>query len=425
MASAEVPPSLWSGFYKKPLRERQNQLRLMFPSLFRTAPTTLTPSAALTTAQATARAAAAAAEATRETKDAATTDAPRDHERVSAAAAAERAEANTATSPTRRRRSSAAVAVDTAAPTTPAAAAATTATGAPFPIAGLDDAVADHMIENCIGTVGLPVGLALNLVMNGEPLIVPMAVEEPSVVAAVSHAAKTVASAGGFAAVHAERNIMIAQIQVLDVLDLVTAAMQLTSHTAELVALGNRFCESMVARGGGVQDITVRTVTPRAPRQGGATALRGATALGPPATKRAAYLAVHVLVDVCEAMGANVVNAVAEGMADRVAEISGGRIGLRILSNLAVHRTARVRGAGPGHGVPPKQPERRRRWPLIAGRPALAARAACSRSPRRASESRPATWPTRASRARKWWPPLWRPTTLRTTIHSGPPPPTR
>jgi len=280
------PPSLWSGFYKKPLRERQNQLRLMFPNLFRTAP----PDGGAP-----------------ERGDGAETG---------GAAAAK------STSPLRspRKPGGAGGELDDA-----------------FPIRGLDDAVADNMIENCIGTVGLPVGLGLHLVMNGTPYVVPMAVEEPSIIAAVSNAARTLAGAlgGGFVARHSPANVMIAQLQVLDVADVEAAAVAVRAHRDELVELGNRFCPSMVERGGGVRGVEARRIDPRPPRLP-----KGAQAR-PVAVQP--YVVVHILVDVCEAMGANVVNTVAEGIAPRVAAITGGRIGLRILSNLAVHRVAQVR----------------------------------------------------------------------------------
>ncbi|CAJ0757834.1 18102_t:CDS:2, partial [Entrophospora sp. SA101] len=86
-----------------------------------------------------------------------------------------------------------------------------------FPINGLDENIADNMIENCIGTIGLPVGLALNFVINDKPIVIPMSIEEPSVIAAVSGAAKTISSYKGFTAIAPERNMIIAQVALLDI----------------------------------------------------------------------------------------------------------------------------------------------------------------------------------------------------------------
>jgi hydroxymethylglutaryl-CoA reductase len=182
---------------------------------------------------------------------------------------------------------------------------------------GLDPATADKTIENVIGTYALPFALTLNLQMNGRDYLVPMVVEEPSVVAAASNAAKMVRAGGGF---HAEADppIMIAQIQLDRVPDVERARHALREHECALLALADAAIPNLVARGGGARGLEVRD-------------------LGE------GWLVVHVLVDCRDAMGANLVNTVAEALAAPIAELTGGRIGLRILSNLSDRRMVRVR----------------------------------------------------------------------------------
>jgi hydroxymethylglutaryl-CoA reductase len=184
---------------------------------------------------------------------------------------------------------------------------------------GLDAPRADKVIENVIGTYAIPFALGLNVQMNGEDYLAPMVVEEPSVVAAASHAAKIVRSCGGFEA-EADAPLMIAQIQLDSVPDAARAARAILDHERELRALADEAVPTLVERGGGARAIEVRD-------------------LG------AGWLVVHVLVDCRDAMGANTVNTVAEALSDRVAELAGGRVGLRILSNLCDQRCVRVRCA--------------------------------------------------------------------------------
>ena len=181
---------------------------------------------------------------------------------------------------------------------------------------GLDLETADRMIENAVGTLALPFGIALNVQVNGTDYLVPMAIEEPSVVAAASHAAKRVRAAGGFQATMDE-SLMAAQIEIHDVPSADAALTRVRGARAELLALANRAVPGLVERGGGARDITVRD-------------------LGE------GFLVTHVLVDCCDAMGANLLNTVAEALGDRVAELSGGELGLRILSNFCDRRVARV-----------------------------------------------------------------------------------
>ncbi|MFY2559412.1 hydroxymethylglutaryl-CoA reductase, degradative [Corallococcus terminator] len=187
----------------------------------------------------------------------------------------------------------------------------------------LQPALANQMIENAVGTFSLPLGVGLNLQVNGRDYLVPMAVEEPSVVAAVSFAAKIVREAGGFYA-EADESMMIGQVQVTRYGDPTEATEKILAHKEQLLALANSFHPAMVARGGGAKDVEVRVLpAPEGPR-------------GEP------LLVVHILIDTQEAMGANLINTVAEGVAPLVEQITGGKVYLRILSNLADRRLARA-----------------------------------------------------------------------------------
>ncbi|MFT3770014.1 MAG: hydroxymethylglutaryl-CoA reductase, degradative [Minicystis sp.] len=187
--------------------------------------------------------------------------------------------------------------------------------------AALDDGglalpTAERMVENAVGTLALPFGIALNFQINGVDYLVPMAVEEPSVIAAASHAAKRVRAGGGFRA-EATDPIMAAQIEVHDVPDPAAAVARIREARAELLAAADRAVPGIVERGGGARDIEVRDI-------GGG------------------FVVTHVLVDVRDAMGANLVNTVAEALGARVAELANGRLGLRILSNYCDRRLVRV-----------------------------------------------------------------------------------
>ncbi|HRQ14842.1 MAG TPA: hydroxymethylglutaryl-CoA reductase, degradative [Promineifilum sp.] len=186
---------------------------------------------------------------------------------------------------------------------------------------GLTPGQADHMIENALGTYALPLGVAANFLINGRDYLIPMTVEEPSVLAAVSHAAKLIRAGGGFAA-EASEPVMIGQIQVLDLDDLAAATLALEAHRTELMALADSCSRSIVKRGGGSRDIELRPFPD--------------TPVGP-------MLVIHLLYDTRDAMGANAINTAVEAIAPRVAELTGGRVNLRILSNLADRRTATAR----------------------------------------------------------------------------------
>ncbi|HET7676134.1 MAG TPA: hydroxymethylglutaryl-CoA reductase, degradative [Gammaproteobacteria bacterium] len=172
---------------------------------------------------------------------------------------------------------------------------------------------ADKMIENVIGVMGLPVGLGLNFLVNGKDYVVPLVVEEPSIVAALSSAAKLVRSAGGFSTESTEA-ILIGQIQVVDIKHVAKAQAALLQRKDEIINLANSLHPKMVARGGGVEDIEVLV---HASPDGGRD-----------------MVVVHLLVNTCDAMGANLVNTMCEGVAPLIEAITDGKVFLRILSNL-------------------------------------------------------------------------------------------
>jgi len=182
---------------------------------------------------------------------------------------------------------------------------------------------ADAMIENAVGVLGLPVGIGLNFLINGEDVLIPMAVEEPSVVAAVSLAAKIAREGGGFTA-EADRARMIGQVQLTNVADPAAARAALLRDKQQILDAANALQPGMKARGGGAQDLEVRLVPVGA--NGSAET----------------HVVVHLLVDTQDAMGANLINTMCEGVAPLVERITGGRVRLRILSNLADQRLARA-----------------------------------------------------------------------------------
>jgi len=184
---------------------------------------------------------------------------------------------------------------------------------------GLDPDVADAMSENVIGSFGIPLGIALNFLVDGCDVLVPMATEEPSVVAAASNAAKMVRESGGFFG-DADPSIMIGQIQLDDVADANDAPAKIARVSDALIGIGNEAIPGMVARGGGVRRIETRVID--APT---------------------GLVVIHAHIDVGDAMGANTVDTVAEAIAGPIREVLGGKVGLRILSNLATGRLVRVR----------------------------------------------------------------------------------
>ena len=192
---------------------------------------------------------------------------------------------------------------------------------------GLDAGQADLMIENTLGTFELPLGIAVNFLINGQDYLVPMAVEEPSVLAAVSHAAKLFRAGGGFTATSTDP-VMIGQIQVLDIPDLDVAVAAIEENKEGLLEQANCCDRIIVELGGGARDIIARPFSE--------------TSVGP-------MLIVHLLFDTRDAMGANAVNTAVEALAPMIADLTGGRTSLRILSNLADQRMAMARGTIPAH----------------------------------------------------------------------------
>ncbi|WP_298007627.1 hydroxymethylglutaryl-CoA reductase, degradative [uncultured Anaerolinea sp.] len=188
-------------------------------------------------------------------------------------------------------------------------------------VPGLTPEQADHMIENVIGVYGLPLGIARYFRVNGRDVLVPMALEEPSVVASASFMAKLALQGGGFFAT-ASAPEMIGQMQVLDLDDPASARLKILEHRQELLDEATAVDPVLAKLGGGARDLEVRLIAD--------------SPIGP-------YLVVHLIYDVRDAMGANAVNTAMERLAPRVEQISGGRVHLRILTNLAERRVARAR----------------------------------------------------------------------------------
>jgi hydroxymethylglutaryl-CoA reductase len=191
--------------------------------------------------------------------------------------------------------------------------------------------VADLMIENVIGTFGLPLGIGVNFVINDREIMIPMVVEEPSVVAAVSNMAKLTRQCGGFTA-KAESSIMIGQIQLMPCGNTEATAQAIRDATPELLKIGVGVHPRLEERGGGLKAIEVRTVD-----------------YDEPGEHPESWVVVHLLVDCVDAMGANIVNTLAERLAPYIQRISGVRVGLKILSNLADKRIATASVRIPPH----------------------------------------------------------------------------
>lgn len=185
---------------------------------------------------------------------------------------------------------------------------------------GLTADQADHMIENVVGIHALPLGIALNFVVNGREVLVPMAIEEPSVVAGASFMARLARAGGGFTA-HADPPEMIGQIQLLCIPDLSAARQAILERKSPLLTAISDLDPVLKQLGGGPRDLEVRTIEH--------------SSIG-------GFLVVHLIYDVRDAMGANAVNTAVERLAPQLETITGGKAHLRILSNLADHRLARA-----------------------------------------------------------------------------------
>lgn len=179
---------------------------------------------------------------------------------------------------------------------------------------------AERMIENVVGVYPLPLGIATNFLINGKDYLIPMVIEEPSVVAAASNGAKMARVKGGFKAMSSEP-IMIGQVQVVKVPDPYAARLRVLEAKEEILREANEQDPTLVQLGGGAKDLDVKVVE----------------------SSRGPMVILELLVDCRDAMGANVVNTMAEAVAPLVEEIAGGKVLLRILSNLAVKRLARSR----------------------------------------------------------------------------------
>jgi hydroxymethylglutaryl-CoA reductase len=188
----------------------------------------------------------------------------------------------------------------------------------------LGEETANRMIENVVGTFPLPLGIAVNFMVNKKEYIVPMAIEEPSVVAAATHMAKGTRGTGGINA-DSDKPIMIGQIQLVDLEDPFAAKEKITAKKEEIIDLANEQDPILVKFGGGCKNIEVRVLD---------------SDTGP-------MVITHLLVDCRDAMGANAVNTMAEAVAPRLETITGGRVYLRIISNLAIYRKTRASAIWP------------------------------------------------------------------------------
>jgi hydroxymethylglutaryl-CoA reductase len=186
---------------------------------------------------------------------------------------------------------------------------------------GLSTDQADHMIENVIGLHALPLGIAQNFVVNGREVLVPMAVEEPSVVAGASFMARLARGGGGFTS-HTTSPEMIGQMQLIHLTNPAEARLKILEHQDELMEQAATIDPVLARLGGGPRGLEVR--------------LLGQSPIGP-------FLVLHLIYDVRDAMGANAINTAMERLAPRVEELTGGKVHLRILSNLADRRLARAR----------------------------------------------------------------------------------
>ena len=185
---------------------------------------------------------------------------------------------------------------------------------------GLTTTQADLMVENVVGVFGLPLGIAQHFVVNGKPVLVPMAVEEPSVVAAASYMAKLAQVGGGFTASVSSQE-MIGQMQILDVKDIQAAERALTEARQEILEEAGSADPMLLQLGGGPRDLQIRIIED--------------SPLG-------SFLVLHLIMDVKDAMGANTINTALEHISPLVEQLTGGRVLLRILSNLADRRLAKA-----------------------------------------------------------------------------------
>jgi hydroxymethylglutaryl-CoA reductase len=193
---------------------------------------------------------------------------------------------------------------------------------------GIDPGILGRMIENVVGSFALPLGVATHFKVNGHDHLVPMAIEEPSVVAAASNSAKVARATGGFTA-QTTPPIMIGQIQVMGVADPEGARLRILGDRDRLLADANAKDPMLVKFGGGARDVEVRILP----------------------TPRGTMVVVHLLVDARDAGGMNAVNTMCEALAPDVARLAGGRVVLRIISNLAIYRLVRASAIFPADAL--------------------------------------------------------------------------
>lgn len=187
-------------------------------------------------------------------------------------------------------------------------------------VSGLSEEAADRMIENNIGLYSLPIGIARNFIINGKSVAIPMVIEESSVVAAASNGARIAQAGGGFTA-EADTPCMIGQLQILGLSDLDRAEEKLRSEKDTLLSLAGESCPNLLKRGGGPVDVEIRKI---------------------PESQVGPMLIVHLIMDVRDVMGANLIDTALEAIAPEAEKITGGSVRLRILSNLADRRLARA-----------------------------------------------------------------------------------
>ncbi|MFX1591199.1 MAG: hydroxymethylglutaryl-CoA reductase, degradative [Promethearchaeota archaeon] len=178
----------------------------------------------------------------------------------------------------------------------------------------------DTIIENVVGSYQLPIGIACNFKVNNKDYLIPMVIEEPSVVAAASNAAKIARKHGGFQSEDV-KSVMISQIQITQLQDINVAKNEIMDHKDQILKMANEQDPLLNDLGGGAIDFEIRELD----------------------TQKGKMLILHLLVNVLDAMGANVVNTMAEAVSPYIEELTGGKIYLRIISNLAIHRIAKCK----------------------------------------------------------------------------------
>ena len=193
--------------------------------------------------------------------------------------------------------------------------------------------LSDQMIENCIGVQTLPLGVGLNFKIDGHDVVIPMAIEEPSVIAAASGAAKTIKEAVGFTT-STEKNIVCSQICIRSN-NIYEDYQNIMKDRDELIKLANEVCPRMVGRGGGIEDLFVRMVPRSNSRHLQLKPLNGTAADG--------WCVIHILINSCDSMGANVSASVAEGLSPHLQKLlPDSHVAVRIVSNLNIYRTTKA-----------------------------------------------------------------------------------